>query len=80
MFFMYIVWSEKLRKYYIGSTADVLRRLQEHNRGKATFTKKGIPWKLVYEEEFETKKEARKREYEVKRYKGGIQFQELLNK
>lgn len=69
---MYIIWSKKLRKYYIGSTKDVLNRVQEHNWGKATFTKKGIPWKLVYEEEFETKKEACKREYEVKRYKGGI--------
>ena len=38
------------------------KRLSEHNAGKVTSTKTGIPWKKVYHEEFETLEQARKRE------------------
>ena len=51
--YCYILYSEKLNKYYIGSTTDLNRRLIEHNRGKEKFTKTGMPWKLVYHETFE---------------------------
>ncbi len=44
---VYYLYSEKLRKYYIGKTNDLSRRLNDHNRGKEKFTKKGIPWKLI---------------------------------
>ena len=45
---VYILYSESLQKYYVGQTADIEARLKAHNSGKANFTSKGIPWKLVH--------------------------------
>jgi putative endonuclease len=58
----YILYSATLNKYYIGSTTDIERRLNEHNRGKEKFTATGIPWILVYQESFAELKQARQRE------------------
>ena len=65
--YCYIIYSERLNKYYIGSTSNLQRRIEEHNRGKEKFTKTGIPWKLVYSEEFNELKDARKRELCIKK-------------
>ncbi len=63
----YILHSSKLNKYYVGSTTDVERRLTEHNRGKEKFTKTGMPWTLVYKEEFQELVQARRRELYIKK-------------
>ncbi|MFZ1080590.1 MAG: GIY-YIG nuclease family protein [Candidatus Kryptoniota bacterium] len=62
MFHVYVLWSEKLRKRYVGSTENVRKRSKEHNQGSSTFTSGGAPWILIHQEEFENKKEARGRE------------------
>ena len=46
----------------MGSTTDIKRRLEEHNRGKEKFTSTGTPWTPVYEETFSSLIEARSRE------------------
>ncbi len=69
MYYTYILFSQKLNRYYTGSTEDVERRLQQHNWSRTPSTKAGIPWELVYKEKYETKSEAVKREYEIKRRK-----------
>ncbi len=52
---------------YTGYTTDLERRLKVHNDGKgAKYTKIRRPVKLVYNEEFENKSEALKREYALK--------------
>lgn len=45
-FVVYILYSKKLRCYYIGTTDDFLRRLNEHNSliRKDSFTWRGRPW------------------------------------
>ena len=50
MFFVYILFSEKLNRYYIGTTDDVERRLLEHNTFvyANSFTSKGVPWQLRF--------------------------------
>ena len=65
----YILYSSKLNKYYVGSTTDLERRLEDHNRGKEKFTKTGTPWILVYKEQFEDLKLARQRELYIKKMK-----------
>jgi putative endonuclease len=53
-------------KYYTGSTNDLDRRLQQHQNGEgANFTKKHLPVKLVYFEEFQIIDEAFYREKQV---------------
>jgi len=45
---VYILFSEKLSRFYIGTTDNPDRRIIEHNSGKYddAFTKNGIPWSL----------------------------------
>jgi putative endonuclease len=45
---VYILYSFKLNRFYIGTSDDVQRRLLEHNNAsfKDAFTSKGIPWIL----------------------------------
>lgn len=69
MFYLYILHSSKLDKYYIGHTADIEKRLREHNTGISKFTAKVSDWVLKYTESFTTREEARKRELEIKKKK-----------
>ena len=62
MFYTYVLWSDKLQKRYVGSCEDIKARIRQPNKGESKFTKGGIPWKLVYSEEYATNTEARKRE------------------
>ena len=50
MFTLYILYSTKLDKFYIGYTADVEKRLREHNSDISTFTAKANDWILEYSE------------------------------
>ena len=52
--------------YYTGSTIDLKRRLRQHKNGEgANYTKKRLPVKLVYYEEFERIDEAFYREKQI---------------
>lgn len=54
--------------YYTGWTNDLEKRVQDHNEKKgAKYTRSRTPVRLVYREEFETKKEALQREAAIKR-------------
>ena len=78
MYFVYILESLKNGRHYIGSTANLSRRLSEHNDGKVKSTKHYRPWKIIYTEEFPSKNEALQRERKIKSYKGGIAFKNLI--
>jgi len=62
MFFVYILQSIADGRYYVGSTDNIEKRLNEHNHGKMRSTKSFIPWKITYKENFLTRKKAVKRE------------------
>ena len=68
-YFVYILKSEKVDRFYIGSTKDIDKRIYEHNSSRARWTKRYQPWSLVYKEEFEIRGEAVKRERELKKMK-----------
>ena len=53
---------------YTGWTNDLRRRVAAHNAGKGgKYTRSRLPVRLVYWEEFPTKREAMAREWAVKR-------------
>lgn len=52
--------------YYVGSTFSLKNRLQEHNAGLDFYTKAHLPVELIYFEEYPTKEEAARREYQLK--------------
>lgn len=70
MHYVYIIYSNKLNRKYIGSTIDLKERIRQHNLGKSDFTSKGIPWKLIYYEAFLSKKQAQKEELFLKSERG----------
>ena len=54
---------------YTGIATDIERRIRVHNDGKgAKYTRSRLPVNLVYSELFDTKSEALKREYEIKKW------------
>ena len=79
MFYTYILFSTKLNKYYIGSTGDYLsERLKKHNSNHKGFTGGHGDWEIVHSERFETKLEARDREFQIKRWKSKIMIRKLI--
>ncbi|MBP7819484.1 GIY-YIG nuclease family protein [Candidatus Gracilibacteria bacterium] len=77
-YYVYILQSEVNSSYYIGVSKDLLERLERHNRGGSTYTKRYKPWRLLYSEVYITKSDAYRRERQLKSYKGGDAFQDLL--
>ena len=77
-YFVYVLRSKRDGKYYIGSAEDVAHRLAQHNRGKTRSLKHRRPLELVYAEKFESSEQARKREKQLKSFKGGEAFKRLL--
>jgi len=47
-FYVYVLQSEKDKFFYTGYTKNLLKRVEEHNRGEVNSTMKRCPLKLVY--------------------------------
>jgi putative endonuclease len=59
-------------RFYVGSTDDLDRRVQEHNdpsRSKDKYTAKHGPWRLVWFEPHRTRADAMAREKQIKAMK-----------
>ena len=78
--YLYILKNSKNR-YYIGVTQLEPRlRLIRHNQGDVRSTKNNRPWELICYESFDTFKEARNREKQIKSWHGGNAFKKFLVK
>jgi len=66
----YILLSNDGRKTYVGHTDNLERRLLEHNRGKSLFSRRYVPWFILYQEDFMTEQESIKREKYFKTHAG----------
>ncbi len=79
-YYVYILRSDSKNRYYIGHTNNLENRLKRHNQGKNKSTKQGMPWEIVYKEIFASKQDAYRREFQIKKYKGGEAFKKLITK
>jgi len=52
---------------YVGYTNNLNKRIKLHNNNKGAKFTKGKKWKLVYYEEYDSKNEAMKNEYSLKK-------------
>jgi putative endonuclease len=66
---VYALQSTVDKRIYVGLTKNLEKRIKEHNQGKTKSTKGFRPWLLIFQENFETRIDARKRE---KYYKSGV--------
>ena len=78
MFFVYILYSEKIDSFYVGSTGNLQDRLHRHNTKQSTYTKRGVPWKLVYQKEYASKAEAYRAECHIKSQKSRNYIENLI--
>ena len=78
-FYTYILESQIDGSFYIGYTANLDQRLIYHNSGRGRYTRKKMPWDLVYQEEFQTKREALQRERYLKRMKSHAFLKDLIS-
>ena len=66
-------------KFYVGSTSDTLiERIRRHNSIHTGFTGRANDWKLVYEENFDDKTMAIRREREIKSWKSRKRIELLI--
>ena len=77
-YFVYILYSQKLDKYYVGTTNDIARRVYEHNIGHSKFTRRGVPWELKLKMEFDSKKEADQEERRIKGRKSRRYIEKII--
>lgn len=68
-FFVYILYSPSLDKYYVGSCENMDIRLQQHNAGYNKSTKPGKPWQLKFTQTFDTRAAALQQEMAIKKKK-----------
>ena len=66
MFYVYLLQSVKDKELYIGSTNDLRKRVEEHNKGLVKSTRKRAPFKLIYYESYKAEEDAREREKQLK--------------
>jgi len=79
MGYVYILRSLKNKKYYIGSTINLNRRLTEHNNGKVRYTSLSRPFELVFSQEYKTDSEARQIEYKLKKLKSKVIIERIIS-
>jgi putative endonuclease len=65
-YYLYIIYSKKLDRYYIGHTDNLLNRLGQHNSGLSAYTAKASDWHFCHTEEYQTRELAASREREIK--------------
>ncbi len=66
MFSVYAIKSLEKKYIYVGLTSNVKKRINQHNKGKERTTKPYLPFKVIYQETFKTRIEARKKEKYLK--------------
>jgi putative endonuclease len=78
-FYTYILYSKKIDRYYIGSSANLQDRIKRHNQGRSKATKPGASdWTLVFSEEYPSRQEAVARELFIKRQKSRVFIKKLI--
>ncbi len=78
MYSVYVLKSIEYKRFYIGSTSNLEKRILKHNSGGSVWTKRYKPWKIIYAEQYVSKTEALQRENEIKSWKTGIKFCNLI--
>ena len=73
MYAVYILFSPRCGKTYVGFTSNLIQRFYSHNSlGKKGWTIRCRPWEVIYVEIFEDKRTAQKREQFFKSGQGRL--------
>jgi len=78
MYFVYVLYSQKDGKLYVGFSSDVQKRFVRHCAGEVKATKDRRPLELIYYESCLTEEEAKRREKFLKGGNGRMQLKAQL--
>ena len=78
-YFFYIIRSQVTGEFYLGQSSNLEERMIRHNSKRSKYTKRGVPWSLVYYEVFPSRKDAINRERFLKSPQGWKALQEIKN-
>jgi len=78
-YFVYIIYSESVDRYYVGHCQDLKDRISRHNGGRSKYTKIALDWKVKYTESCSTRSEAMIREREIKKKKSRKYIEFLIS-
>ena len=80
-YFVYIIFSKKINRFYIGETVDVEERLRQHNTAffKGASTTKADDWELKIQISLTNRQEARKVERFIKDMKSRKMIERLIH-
>ena len=77
-YYLYILRSKTIAKYYIGISQNPERRLIYHNTLEKGFTKRYRPWEIVCIKEFNRKDQALKAERKLKNWKNKRMIEKVI--
>ena len=78
MYYVYILYSAYLDKYYVGYTSDISGRLRRHLSNHKGFTGSAPDWKVVYTESYPSKEAAYLRERQIKKWKSRKMIEKII--
>jgi putative endonuclease len=73
-YYVYVLWSPRARRFYIGISEDPDQRLTQHNQSGRGWSARHAPWQLVYSQRCENYSLARRHELQLKAQKHGDGF------
>ena len=79
MYTVYVLKSLKDGRQYIGYTADIRRRIKEHNAGRTESTRRRRPFEIIHTEVYDKKEEAESREKYLKSGRGREELKFILS-
>lgn len=77
-YFVYMLYSLKDKKLYVGCTSNLENRIKRHNDGNVISTKNRRPLVLIHSEEYKDKTEAFNKERFLKSLWGGRVKRKIL--
>ena len=68
IYHVYMLLSKSIKPVtYVGYTKDLKNRIKLHNSGKGAKFTRGRDWKMIYKKAYNSKSEAMKAEYKLKK-------------
>src|SRR5437016_5527171 len=76
--YVYVLYSDTSKNFYVGFTHDLKKRIAEHNNGLNFSTKAYRPWELIYYEAHRDENDGRRREKYLKTTAGDQALHRML--
>jgi len=78
-YYVYILKSKSIEKYYTGISSNPELRLSYHNTFEKGFTSRYRPWEIVFTKEYESKEIAHQVELKIKSWKSKSMIERVIN-